>query len=345
MKIWVDLATAPQVLFMQPLIAEMRRKGHDVLITTREFTETIGLADRCGLDHTPIGAHGGKTMFGKITAIIQRAARLAQFIRSQHISLAVSHSSIGQAIAAAWLRIPMIALDDYEGNPHLHVVFRIARRLIVPEMLSKTSLRRHGASEVKIVTYPGIKEQVYLAAFKPELDFRGKLGISAESVVATMRPPSTVSAYHRFSNTVFDETLRYVAGHANTVVVLLPRGAEQRRMYAGLGLPNVIIPSEVVDGPQLVYNSDLVVGAGGTMNREATVLGTPVYTQFQGLSGSVDEYLIKQGKMIRVVDRNDISSIKVRKKQPANGEPWKQGADLVIKIVDEILSSVKQKHN
>ncbi len=117
MKIWVDLATAPQVLFMQPLIAEMRRRGHEVLITTREFTETIGLADRCGLDHTPVGAHGGKTMFGKVTANFQRAARLARLIGPQHVSLAVSHSSIGQALASAWLRMPMVALGDYEGQP------------------------------------------------------------------------------------------------------------------------------------------------------------------------------------------------------------------------------------
>ncbi len=155
-----------------------------------------------------------------------------------------------------------------------------------------------------------------MATFRPDPAFRDRLGIPAESIVATLRPPSTVSAYHRFKNTVFDETLMYVASHAGTVVVLLPRGAEQRRQYAGLGLPNVIIPREVVDGPQLVYSSDLVAGAGGTMNREATVLGTPAYTEFQGQRASVDDYLIKQGKMVRVVDSVDIPSIKVCKKQP-----------------------------
>jgi uncharacterized protein len=338
MNIWVDLATAPQVLFMQPLIAEMKNRGHAVLITTREFSETIGLADRCGLDHTPIGAHGGKTMFGKVTAIIDRAARLARLVRPQHVSLAVSHGSIGQAIAAAWLRIPMVALGDYEGQPGSHVVCRVARRMIVPDALCAANLRRYGATDAKIVSYPGVKEQVYLADFRPDPDFRGKLGIPAESIVATLRPPSVVSAYHRFSNTVFNETLRYVAGHDHTIVVLVPRGAEQRREYASLGLPNVTIPREVVDGPQLVYWSDLVVGAGGTMNREAAVLGTPVYTQFQGRRSSVDDYLIKQGKLVRIVDNADIPTIKVCKKQSADGAPWKQGAGLVSDVVDKILA-------
>jgi uncharacterized protein len=337
MKIWADLATAPQVLFLEPLISEMRRRGHEVMITTREFTETIGLADRCGLDHTPVGVHGGKSMFRKVTANFGRATRLARLIRPQGVSLAVSQGSISQAIAAARLRIPMVAMGDYEGNPGNHIVCRVAKRLIVPDVFCKANLRRYGATDAKIVSYPGIKEQVYLAAFRPDPDFPATLGIPVESIVATMRPPSVVSAYHRFGNTVFDETIRYVAGHARTVVVLLPRGAEQRREYAGLGLPNVIIPREVVDGPQLVYCSDLVVGAGGTMNREATVLGTPVYTEFQGQSGSVDEYLVKQGKMIRVVDSAGIPSIKVRKKQLPDGEPWRQGAGLVCNVVDRIL--------
>jgi predicted glycosyltransferase len=337
MKIWVDLATAPQVLFMQPLIAEMRTRGHEVLITTRDFTETMDLADRCGLDHKPIGAHGGKTMIGKVTANIQRAAHLARLVGQQHVSRAVSHGSLGQAIAAASLRLPMITLGDYEGQPGAHLVCRVARRVIVPGVFCKTHLRRYGVTDAKLAFYPGIKEQVYLAAFNPDPAFRDSLGIPGESIVVTMRPPSTVSAYHRFRNIVFNETLSYVADHANTVVVLLPRGIEQRGEYAGLGLSNVMIPRAVVDGPQLVYWSDLVIGAGGTMNREATVLGTPVYTEFQGMSGSVDEYLIKQGKMMRVVDSIDIPKIKVCKKQPIDGMPWKESTSLVREVVDKIL--------
>ena len=337
MKVWVDITTAPQVLFMQPLITEIRRRGHEVLITTRDFTETIALANRFGLDHIPIGVHGGKKMFSKIIINIQRAIRLAHLVHAQNISLAVSHGSIAQAIAVVGLHLPMVAMGDYEGQPYNHVVCRVAKRLIVPEVFNKESLSRYGGTREKIVAYSGIKEQVYLAEFEPDPDFRKKLGIHGENIVATMRPPSTVSAYHRFSNTVFNETLKYVSSHEDTVVILLPRGTEQHRVYASLKLPNVIIPNEVVDGPQLVYCSDLVVGAGGTMNREATVLGTPVYNQFQGMKGSVDEYLIKQGKMVRIIDRVDIPNIRVCKKQMVNGNPWRQGVGLVREVVDKIL--------
>lgn len=338
MKIWVDLASAPQVLFMHPLITEMRRLRHDVLITTREFSETIGLADHFGLEHICVGVHGGKGTVGKAFANLNRAARLIRLIRSQHVSLAVSHGSISQAIASVRLRMPMVALGDYEGQPGNHITCRVSRRLVVPDVFCKSHLRKYGGNEAKILTYPGIKEQVYLANFSPDPHFREKLGISAEQIVVTMRPPSIVSAYHRFKNTVFDDTLKYITAHPHVDVVLLPRGADQRSAYASLEIPNVLIPREIVDGPQLVYCSDLVVGAGGTMNREATVLGTPAYTQFQGQSGSVDEYLITQGKMVRVVDSSDIPSIKVCVKPPIDGEPWKQGNRLVRQVVDLILS-------
>ena len=336
MKIWVDLANSPQVLFIQPLIVEMKRRGHEVFITTRNFTETIGLADHFGLEHTPIGTHGGKTMLGKALANITRAMQLTRFARLQHVSLAVS-SSYSQAIATTLLHTPMVALGDYEGQPANHIICRIAKKFIVPNVFNKANLYHYGATNSKILSYSGIKEQAYLADFKPDPIFREKLGIPVKSILATMRPPSRVSSYHRFNNTVFDETVKYVTSYTDTVVVLLPRGAEQRHEYAALGLSNLIIPSEVIDGPQLVYSSDLVIGAGGTINREATVFGTPVYTQFQGRSGSVDEYLISQGKMTRVVDRADIPTIKISRKRPIMGEPWKRGAGLVQEIVDKIL--------
>lgn len=338
MKIWVDLVNAPQVLFMQPIIAELRKRDHEVLITTRDFTETINLANRYCPDHVIVGAHGGKTMIGKVIANLHRAAKLARLIVLRHISLALSHGSISQAITSTMLSIPTVAIGDYEGQPGNHFVCRVIKKLIVPDVLCKTHLHRYGLTDTKVASYPGIKEQVYLASFSPDPAFRDWLGFSDNRIIVAMRPPSEVSAYHRFRNTVFDETLRYVAGNPNTFVVLLPRGVEQRDEYTRFDLKNVFIPQEVIDGPQLVYWSDLVIGAGGTMNREATVLGTPVYTQFQGLAGSVDQHLIKQGKMVRVIDPDDIPSIKICKKQPAENEPWKQGKGLASIIVDKILS-------
>jgi uncharacterized protein len=337
MRIWIDLATAPQVLFMRPVISELQKRGHNLLITTREFTETVSLADRYQLAHTVIGAHGGATMIGKGVASVLRAAQLARLARQYGANLALSCSSFSQAMAAPLLRIPMVSCADYEGNPGGHIMCRVARRIIVPDVFHKPNLQEYGASLAKIVSYGGIKENVYLADFVPGPQFLESAGIPPNRIIVAMRPPSEVSSYHRFKNPVFDELLRWASSHSNGVVVLLPRGGEQRLLYEEMALENVLIPRQVLDGPNLIYYSDLVIGAGGTMNREATVLGTPVYTIFKGRLGSVDQFLIESGKMVRIEDGADTPRISFCKKTQAAPDWQRNGRGLVNEVVDKIL--------
>jgi predicted glycosyltransferase len=78
---------------------------------------------------------------------------------------------------------------------------------------------------------------------------------------------------------------------------VIPRTEEQRDYVRSLELPSVIVPDEAVDAQSLIALSDLVVSAGGTMNREAAALGVPVYTTYGGRLGGVDEELIRQGRL------------------------------------------------
>jgi uncharacterized protein len=60
----------------------------------------------------------------------------------------------------------------------------------------------------------------------------------------------------------------------------------------------------------LIALSDLVISAGGTMNREAVALGVPVYTTFEGRLGAVDERLIAEGRLRKLRDPIQINLIK-----------------------------------
>lgn len=339
MKIWVDIATPPQVLFFRPIINEFKRRGYELIITTRHSTETVPLADKYGLSHTPIGAHGGGSLSGKGAAIVWRALKLVWFLRREKISIAVSHGSYSQALAGALMRVPVVALADYEGHPGGAVVCRIARKILVPDVFAKESLYRHGASADQIEAYSGLKEDVYLAGFKPDPSFLEKVGIPSDKILVTMRPASEVAAYHQFENPFFEEVMQHISKQPNTFIVVLPRTSDQRQRYETQRLPNILMPDQVLDGPNLIYYSDLVVGAGGTMNREAKALGTPVYNMFKGELGSVDRYLINLGKMVRVEDVSDINKIKICKK-PENGLVKYQNGhnSLVHEIVDKILA-------
>jgi uncharacterized protein len=338
MNIWVDIANPPQVLFLRPIIAELDKRGHHLVITTRKHSETILLADRFGIRHKVIGAHGGATFWGKGVAIVLRALRSIWYLRKQNISLAVSSSSYSQAIAAKLMRVPLITFNDYEGNPGLHIICRVAKKILVPNVFSRENLYSYGASEGQIEFYNGIKENVYLGEFVPDPNFLDGMNISKDKIVVAMRPASEVSAYHQFENPLFEEALKYVAGQENTKIILLPRNSEQRRKYERLGLDNIIFPKNVLDGPNLVYYSDLIIGAGGTMNREAVVLGTPVYSLFMGRLGSVDKTLIDSGRLVWIKDSDDLRRIKVTKKNNPKPEYHQNaGQNLVSELVDKIL--------
>jgi predicted glycosyltransferase len=338
LKIWIDLANSPHVLFFRPIIKMLQARGHETLLTTRHFAETVPLADRYGLIHTTVGAHGGRRILGKTIALVHQALNSIRFVRGRGINLALSHNSYPQALAACCLRIPLVTMVDYEHQPASHISFRLAKRVLVPKTFSEEALRKYGASPDRSARYNGIKEDVYLADFTPDPTFLATLGISPEKILVTMRPPPLAAIYHRFENPFFDELLAYVLAHPNTYVMLLPRTPDQHQRYGKMQHPNLMVPAHPLDGPNLIYHSDLMISAGGTMNREATVLGTPVYTVFKGRLGNVDRYLMQGGKMVQVSSSADVSKIVLEKK---NSDTRRAGRSQVLEeVVEKILEVV-----
>jgi uncharacterized protein len=342
MRIWIDMAHSPQVLFFRPLIAALKNRGHDLILTTRRSAETIQLADRLGYPHTTIGGHGGEHKAGKISALALRAAGLLQQVAGKKIDLALNHGSYAQGVAVAVLRKPMVLMYDYEGHPGLHILCRVARKILVPHVFSKENLYRYGATTEKIDSFNGLKENIYLADFKPDPTFLSNHRIPDDKIIVTLRPPNPIATYHQFENPLFDQAFEYVLNHRETFLIVLPRTEEQRQHYRLLGRSNVLVPS-VLSGPDLIYYSDLVIGAGGTMNREAATLGTPVYTVFKGLWGSVDQYLVETGKMTRIEASADIKKICVVRKQkdPSVAEQlFQAGSGLLDSLIGKIMAVV-----
>jgi predicted glycosyltransferase len=182
--------------------------------------------------------------------------------------------------------------------------------------------------EVRYRPYEGIKEQVALADFEPDDAVSTELGLDRERPIAVLRPPATMSLYHRgLENTLFDRALRHLV-EAGAQVVALPRTPDQAAGLADLG--SVIVPSAAVDGPSLVWASDLVVSAGGTMNREAAVLGVPTWTTFAGRLGAVDRQLVEHGRL-RVLERPEDLVIEKR------ARTWLPPESIVDAVTEEIL--------
>lgn len=306
MRVWVDVTNSPHAVIFRPLIGRLRSRGHEVTVTAREFAQTLGLLERFGIPHRAVGAHGGAGRAGKARAMAGRSAALARMARRERFDLAVAHGSTDQPLAARLAGTPQVTMFDYEFAAAMHHWNgRLATRVLVPDAIPERALARYGMRPPRLVRYRGLKEEYYLADHRIDPGVGAELGLDPSRLVAVLRPPPEVTLYHRGASTeLFAATLDRLLDAASEVqTVVLPRTAAQREALAGRP---AIVPGRPVDGPSLVAAADLVVSAGGTMNREAAVLGVPAWTPFAARLGAVDRRLIAEGRLRRLERADDV---------------------------------------
>jgi hypothetical protein len=274
-------------------------------VTARDFAQTLELCERFGIEHTAIGHHQGGNLLAKARGLGERSLALLRWARGRGFELALGHGSNDVSVAAALLRIPSATMFDYEwATVQHHVNCRLARSVVVPDAIPPDRLRRYGAAD-KIHAYEGLKEEYYLSDFEPDGGVLSQLGLDAAEPIALVRTPPEVSLYHRFENDLFAQVLDRLQG---SQAVVLARTPEQREQLVAAG--GFVIPEHAIDAQSLIAYSDLVVSAGGTMNREAVALGTPVLTVFEGRLGAVDERLIEQGRLRQLHSADQLELVK-----------------------------------
>jgi len=325
-RVWVDLTNSPHVLVMRPVIERLRARGHDVRVTARDFAQTLELCARFGIEHTAIGRHRGEDRLDKAVGLAQRSVALARWARHRRFDLAFGHGSNDVTVAARLLGVPSTTAFDYEWARVQHTInCRLARTVVVPEAIPPERLRRYGATDRKLRRYPGLKEEYYLADFEPERAVLEELEIDPGAPLAVVRTPPEVSLYHRFVSPLFAQVLERLRG---TQTVVLPRTPEQRAELVARG--GWIVPEHAVDAQSLVAFADTVVSAGGTMNREAVALGTPVTTTFAGRLGAVDERLIAEGRMRRLTDPAQVT---LERRAEGPGERVRRDPNLFLELL------------
>jgi uncharacterized protein len=338
-RVWIDLSNSPHVFVMQPVIELLEAKGHIVVITARDHAQTVDLAV-AALAPRHVEVIGSESPGGRIAkgrAVGNRALRLRRWLSNQAVDVAVSHGSYAQLAAAKSRRVPSVTLMDYEYQPANHLSFRLASRVVVPSFFPTRELRRAGAREAKVVRYDGFKEDLYLAA-QVQAD-RGEaarhLRLDPELVVGVFRPPPEGALYHRHGNVRFDELVEQAA-RSDVRVVVLPRLRDQDKPFRGV--KHVIVPESPVNGVSLLSRADFFVGAGGTMSREAAILGTPAYTVFSGKLAAVDQELIHRGWLVDL--RQGTSSIRFERKVefPERSVATRGEANVAL-IVDTVLEA------
>ncbi len=346
-KIWIDLDNSPHVPFFAPIIEELEKRGYSILLTVRKYAQVFELVDLFHLTCKRVGQHYDGSRLVRLAGLLSRALQLVPHIRSEKPDLAVSHCSRAQLIVSAALGIPSLMLGDYEFSKSYALASVRPTWLMCPDVIPQTAL---DCDRDRLLTYPGLKEDVYVPRFKPDPSIRVQLGLGSEDLVITLRPPADNALYHRpQSDELFRIVVDFLGNHPKTRMVLLPRH-ERQVAFAHRTWPHlfetrkIIIPEHAANGLNLIWHSDLVISGGGTMNREAAALGVPVYSIFCSKIGAVDRYLAEKGRLVILKSASDVrNKIQLtRRSLPAN--PMKGNNAVLDAIVNAVVSIMETKY-
>lgn len=342
-KIWIDLDNSPHVPFFVPIIPELQARGFEIFLTARNSYQVCELLEYYGIRARIVGKHHGKNKVLKILGTAWRAFALARIVRKEKIDISLSHGSRGSILASALLGIETIAIIDYEHTSKTPIQ---KMWLIFPEVIPLTQPPN---SAVKLLTYPGIKEDVYLPSFHPDPELRTRLGIARDELLVTVRPPANEAHYHNpEAEELLAATLKKFRRMPGARVLLLPRNKNQENdlravWTAEIASGKIVIPARVEDGMNIIWNSDLVVSGGGTMNREAAAMGVPVYSIFRGSIGSVDKFLASQGRLVLLESvedvENKIQAVRRDKEELALSHRKSAALETIIKHIANIAES------
>lgn len=354
--IWIDVDNSPHVPLFVPIVKRCQQMGRPVVLTARNHAQTVELLHNAGLSGAfeVIGEHGGKSKVKKILGLLQRAAALAAYVEAQQkrglrISVALSHGSRTMVLAAKRLRIPVITMYDYEYT-ETFIFNTLSDRVLIPHRIPDVTLDKIGLKAHKRLKYEGFKEELYLNYYEPDAAFWQKvesensITIDQSKVIVTLRPPASSANYHNEqSDKLLFALLKKLLSRADVFTVILPRTHDQQAeiehviQSAGLDRTRALIPKRAVNGLDLAHYSDLLISGGGTMNREAALLGVPVYSIFAGKQGALDADMEAHG-MIRFIRAiSDIEKIELCKRTPASS-PYR----ITTKVEDTVMQELNR---
>jgi predicted glycosyltransferase len=318
MRVWIDLDNSPHAHFFPPIIRRLEEAGYDVEITARRFGQVEEIARSHGLTYVVIGEHRMPHFFlTRALATVARALRLAAFGRQTRPAIAVNHGSRSQVLAAWLLGIPVMTIYDYEFV-YSELFSRMATKLLLPETIPSVTLERQHINMKKVIRYPGFKENVYLSGWHNSPGVMEELNLDPARLIITVRPPATWAHYQDpLSEVLFRALVERLREDRDSQVVVLPRtrkqGEELKKSYGMRSAP-FQVSDKSVDALSLMALSDAVLSGGGTMAREAAIIGTPAYSLFAGKPGAVDAALEREGKLTILRNVEEVRDLNFEKK-------------------------------
>lgn len=335
MKIWIDLTNSPHINFFKPFKEVWEKEGHEVLITTRDLSNTIELVEQNKWTHTIISGHAGKNRFLKIFYFIERVFRLWVFLRKKKVDVGISHSSFYSPLVGKMIGCPTIYLNDNEHAGGNHLAFPFATVNILPEFLENKFKDNWFTKFYNFKYYKGIKEGIYLSQY----DFQTKkplLNSKKYNIFVRLEPDS--ADYYSGSTRFLDKLLVNLAISHN--IVILPRNEKQRLRFNSAEFFNIEVADRPLSLEDIYQNCDLFIGAGGSMSRELAFLNTLTLSIYQDNLLEVDIFLVTQNIMHHnpKPTLDYINSILLNKERTSNNELMSKGQSSFSLIINTVKS-------
>lgn len=313
MKIWFDLSNAPHINLFKGLIEELEMEGHQIVVTCRPLSNTISLLNLHKIKYTVIGKHYGKNLLKKIFGYPIRVFQLKKFIRPLKVDVAISQSSFHSPVAARLLGIHSIYMNDNEHAAGNIPSFISATKIMIPEFLNVEKVQKQGASKTKIISYPGVKEGIYLWQKYLDNKYTNK---SNKKTIIYIRPEPRTAQYYKGGENFLDEVILSLKN--DYPITMLIRDEEQLKHYKTPVFSGIDVPEKPITFDEIASKCLIFIGAGGTMTREMAVIGIPTISVYQDDLLDVDQHLISLGlmehypqinkeKVIKFMHKNSIS--------------------------------------
>ena len=312
MRVWVDCTAAAHPLVLRPIVERLRERGHEVEITAREYGQTSGSWTAWG-SSTPSSE---RTAAARPSARRGRwpgaAARSRRWARQRGFDLALGARLGRPRGRLELLRVPSAQMQDYEhAGLQRQLAFRAARRVLAPDAIPVEAMREAGARRAQAVPLSGPQGGLLPGRLRARPGGPGRARDSTRAACwwwSGRRPSPRPTTPH---NPLYDGVLDRLAADGGATAVVIPRTEGQRaeaaeRAGRGRGL---VVPERAIDAQSLIAFADLVVSAGGTMNREAVALGTPVLHDLQRQAWAPStRTLIARGHAAPLADPADAAS-------------------------------------
>lgn len=307
MKVWIDISNTPHVNFFKGIIKSFESRGHETFVTSRDFDGLSALLDLHGIKHTVVGRHGGFCKKSKLVESSKRILELSEIINSEDIDLALYKHSVEGARVSYGLGIPSICvLDNETAIAQNKLMLPLSSKVIAPNAISMEEITRFGVDESQVIRFNGFCEIANISDFKYDDSFISQLGLSEDKSTIVMRPEPVKANYYNGNKekTIIKAILEKTKCLKDYQFVVFPRFEEQKSVF---NYDNVIVPEEPVDALSLMSYSDLVISAGGSMNREAVALNTPALTTYPEKLLAVTKKMIDLGLKIHLLDPEKIT--------------------------------------